>query len=93
MNKERFEKIKENVYTRCSIATHTGIGLTHCDKEELELIDEISRLNNIIDELEKEIIETKDCYEKTDDFIDSDNMVYACNLLLDKLNELKSGAK
>ena len=55
MNKERFEKIKENVYTRCSVATHTGIGLTHCDKEELELIDEISRLNNIIDELEKYI--------------------------------------
>lgn len=48
MDKKRLEKIKENVYTRCSIATTTGIGMTAPDKEEIELLDEIERLNNII---------------------------------------------
>lgn len=53
MNKERFEKIKENVYTRCDIANATGIGLTSPDKEELELINEIERLNKGFKSLEK----------------------------------------
>ena len=53
MNKEKLEKIKENVYTRCNITIQAGIGLTSCDKEEIELIDEITQLTNNWNELEE----------------------------------------
>ena len=56
MSEERLNLIKENVYTRCSIANITGIGMTAPDKEEVELIEEIERLNNIIDESAEEIL-------------------------------------
>lgn len=55
MSEERLNLIKENVYTRCSIANITGIGMTAPDKEEVELIEEIERLNNIMTELETEL--------------------------------------
>lgn len=50
MSEERLNLIKENVYTRCSIANITGIGMSPPDKEEVELIKEIERLK---EELEK----------------------------------------
>lgn len=55
MDKKRLEKIKENVYIRCNIANTTGIGMTAPDREEEELLDEIERLNKIINELEHKL--------------------------------------
>ena len=68
MNKEKFEKIKENVYTRCNIAIQTGIGLTTPDKEEIELIDEITQLTNNWNELEKDINNQLMMTRKFDDY-------------------------
>ena len=82
VSEERLNLIKENVYTRCSIANITGIGMTAPDKEELELLEEIERLNNIINELEKYIKES--CW-KDDWGVES---IYV-KTLLDKLQELK----
>ena len=56
MSEERLNLIKENVYTRCSIANITGIGMTAPDKEEVELIEEIERLNNIINKAKEKSI-------------------------------------
>ena len=55
MSKERLELIKENVYMRSEIAKISEIGIDTSLKEELELIEEIDRLNNIINELENEL--------------------------------------
>ena len=53
MTKDRYDEIKENVCTRCSVAVQSGIGKTTYDREELELIGEIERLNNIINKFDK----------------------------------------
>lgn len=57
MSEERLNLIKENVYTRCSIANITGIGMTAPDKEELELLEEIERLKQDNEYLNKVKIE------------------------------------
>lgn len=56
MSEERLEIIKENVYMRSEIAKISRLGIDTSLGEELELLKEIERLNNIINELEKEII-------------------------------------
>jgi len=53
MSEERLELIKENVYMRSEIAKNSRIGIDTSLKEELELIEEIDRLNNIIKELKE----------------------------------------
>lgn len=53
MTKERLKNIKENVYMRSEIAKFSGIGIDSSLREELELIEEIDRLNNIINELKE----------------------------------------
>lgn len=56
ITKKRLKNIKENVYMRSEIATISGIGIDSLLKEELELIEEIERLNNIIGDIERLII-------------------------------------
>lgn len=51
ITKKRLKNIKENVYMRSEIATISGIGIDSSLKEELELIEEIDRLNNIINRI------------------------------------------
>lgn len=68
MSEERLNLIKENVYARCSIANITGIGMTAPDKEEVELIEEIERLNKIINEFDKWLLgEQMMIYRGSDD--------------------------
>ena len=52
ITKKRLKNIKENVYMRSEIATISGIGIDSSLKEELELIEEIDRLNNIINHID-----------------------------------------
>ncbi|MBR1386413.1 MAG: hypothetical protein IJ568_06255 [Bacilli bacterium] len=89
MDKKRLEIIKENVYTRYNIASITGIGVTNPDKEEIELLDEIERLNNIINELEKC---WKDQQEKYRYYKDNRYRTFLSKNL-DKLQELKGSDK
>ena len=58
MSEERLEIIKENVYMRSEIAKISRIGIDTSLKEELELIEEIDRLNNIINGQQKRIDKT-----------------------------------
>ena len=51
ITKKRLKNIKENVYMRSEIAKFSGIGIDSSLKEELELIEEIERLNNIINRI------------------------------------------
>lgn len=88
MSEERLELIKENVYMRSEIATISGIGIESSLKEELELIEEIDRLNNIINGLEKhlnqEIIEWQDAND-----LWTKAQVQEDRVVLNKLKELK----
>lgn len=88
MSEDRLEIIKENVYMRSEIAKISRIGIDTSLKEELELIEEIDRLNNIINGLEKhlnqEIIEWQD---DTNDWIKA--QVQEDRVILIKLKELK----
>lgn len=92
MSEERLNLIKENVYTRCSIANITGIGMTALDKEEVELIEEIERLNNIINELEHKL------YQEWLEWKDSDcESIYVRTFedksIYDYIQELKGSDK
>ena len=97
MSEERLELIKENVYMRSEIATISGLGIDTSLREELELIEEIDRLNNIINELEKylkeniKLTKTAVHFERLDDY---DTRKYKRDIalfemVLDKLKELK----
>ena len=88
MSEERLELIKENVYMRSEIAKISRIGIDSSLKEELELIEEIDRLNNIINGLEKhlnqEIIEWQDAND-----LWTKAQVQEDRVVLNKLKELK----
>ena len=47
MNKERLEKIKENINFRTYVATVGRIGLTPSEKEVLELVQYIDELEQV----------------------------------------------
>lgn len=51
MSEERLEIIKENVYMRSEIAKKSRLGIDTSLGEELELLKEIERLNNIIKQI------------------------------------------
>ena len=59
MSEERLEIIKENVYMRSEIAKISRLGIDTSLGEELELLKEIDRLNNIINETRRIIGEYK----------------------------------
>lgn len=82
MSEERLELIKENVYMRSEIATISGLGIDTSLKEELELIEEIDRLNNIIKDLLKDIEVIVECEDINIIKMQLRNCLY-------KLNELK----
>ena len=89
MNKERFIKIKENVYIRCNIATQTGIGLTSADKEELELINEIDQLTNNWNELEEWLKEQLMYFNENNGQSGFSTNIEDLEMVLDKMKEIK----
>ena len=89
ITKERLNSIKENVYMRSEIAKISGLGIDTSLREELELIEEIDRLNNIINEIKEYIkyqIENLD-FEK-----DTKAKMLGC-MILNMLKELKDSDK
>ena len=83
MSEERLQEIKDSVNFQREILLAHNMG-TLCVDEEQELIEEIERLNNIIDELEKFIDYQINCNE-----YNSIEEEYAYKNVLDKLKELK----
>lgn len=83
ITKKRLKNIKENVYMRSEIAKISGIGIDSSLKEELELIEEIDRLNNIINRLEEYI--GNEYYSFDNESVEFD----VAKNILDKLKELK----
>jgi len=65
VSEERYKTIKENVYTRCTIAEHSGIGLSFPDKEEIELIDYVEELKDQLQQKENIIKEVREYIENT----------------------------
>ena len=55
MSEERLQEIKDSVNFQREVLIAHNMG-TLCVDEEQELIEEIERLNNIINELEKEVL-------------------------------------
>lgn len=72
MSEERYKLIKENVYTRCHIAEHSGIGLTFPDKEEIELIDYVEELKDQLQQKENIIKEVREIFK---DYGDKEDIV------------------
>lgn len=90
ITKERLENIKENVYLISEIAKFSGLGIDSSLKEELELIEEIDRLNNIIDEFENWLEKQRIRNSEWDNFVIKDTRLgIPITYLLDKLKELK----
>ena len=86
MSEERLQEIKDSINFQYELIVSKGIGksaLLFTDEEQ-ELVEEIERLNNIINELEKKLLELR----LTD--VDGKTIVYR---LLDKLQELKGEDK
>ena len=87
MSKERLNEIKDSVNFQKEFLLAHNMN-TLCVDEEQELIEEIYRLNNIIDELEKylnqEIIEWQDASD-----LWTKAQVQEDRIVLDKLKELK----
>lgn len=80
MIEKRLEIIKENVYMRSEIAKNSRLGIDTSLGEELELLKEIERLNNIINELEKYIHN-----ELVLDFYNDD---MPCELIINKMEKM-----
>ena len=85
MSEERLEIIKENVYIRSEIAKISRLGIDTSLGEELELLKEIERLNNIINELEKYIDN-----ELVLDFYNDD---MPCELIINKMEKMIKALK
>lgn len=85
ITKKRLKNIKENVYMRSEIAKISRIGIDTSLKEELELIEEIERLNNIIKELEKDL--EGRYYGRGKYYMDSD--VIGIKEVISKIKQLK----
>lgn len=94
MSEDRLEIIKENVYMRSEIAKISRLGIDTSLREELELLKEIERLNNIINGLEKELqqgsFDVYFCSTNTQKTFKSNEIIIK-SLILDKLNKLKNG--
>lgn len=87
MSEKRLEIIKENVYMRSEIAKNSRLGIDTSLSEELELLKEIDRLNNIINELEKDSI----AFKKLNAWIVNRHApdLFHKMEIIDKLEELK----
>jgi len=83
MNKERLQEIKDSIDLQLTVAKSVGTR-DEIAEEEKELYDEVVRLNNVINELEKYIKENSIYYNTSDgcQWIDQFKV-------LDKLKELK----
>ena len=89
MIEERLEIIKENVYMRSEIAKISRLGIDTSLGEELELLKEIDRLNNIINELEKWLEEETRLSDEIPDTLEHSDYTD----VLDKLKALKENNK
>ena len=100
MSEERLEIIKENVYMRSEIAKISRLGIDTSLGEELELLKEIERLNNIINELEKCLIDKCKYIDENNPLANDKSYItyrteqkLAYQYILDKLEELKDSDK
>ena len=99
MSEERLQEIKDSISLQYKVQEANDLNNFNIfTDEEQELVEEIERLNNIINELEKYINETKleefekeygRRYGKT--FTQAE--VIICNMILNKLQELKGSDK
>ena len=83
MNKERLQEIKDSIDLQLMVAKSVGT-INELAEEEKELYDEVVRLNNVINELEKWLKE--DLKQVYRDAGYRNNII---NEVLDKLKELK----
>ena len=87
ITKKRLKNIKENTYVRSEIAKISRIGIDTSLKEELELIEEIDRLNDIINELDEDI------YSLYEDICNSDDTYcyrIPMEIIIDRLDKISS---
>lgn len=88
MNKERLQEIKDSIDFQREVLIANNMR-TLCMDEEQELYDEVVRLNNVINELEKWLIDEMEKLHNIsgDNFTTVGQKVY--QEVLDKLKELK----
>ena len=86
MNKERLQEIKDSIDFQREILIANNMG-TLCMDEEQELYDEVVRLNNVINELEKWLIEYRTFIDIPDYY--EEGIIDCLDEVLDKLKELK----
>ena len=95
MSEERLQEIKDSVNFQREFLLAHNMG-TLCVDEEQELIEEIERLNNIINELEKDLIEyfKKEYPDRKLEDYNLENCTYDYTLvILGRLQELKGSDK
>ena len=86
MNKERLQEIKDSIDLQLTVAK--SIGTTNeLAEEEKELYDEVVRLGNVINELEKWLIEYRTFIDIPDYY--EEGIIDCLDEVLDKLKELK----
>ena len=99
MSEERLQEIKDSISLQYKVQEANDLNNFNIfTDEEQELVEEIERLNNIINELEKWVVESIEKY--TEDYLDwkYDRNVYLAGSkklqnVLDKLQELKGSDK
>lgn len=83
MNKEKLQEIKDSIDLQLTVAKSVGT-TNELAEEEKELYDEVVRLGNVINELEKWLVEHIDEYRNMEQ-----DAMFEFGLVLDKLKELK----
>jgi hypothetical protein len=89
VSEERLQEIKDSVDFQREILLAQNLG-TLCVDEEQELIDEIERLNNIINELEDSIVGKINVLYQVRG---QSNAIQELSILLRQLRELKGSDK
>ena len=93
MNKERLDEIKDSINFQYELIVSKGIdksALLFTDEEQ-ELLKEVERLNNIINELEKWLVEWREMLDCPDFY--EEGIIDCINDTLTKLQELKGSDK
>ena len=92
MSEERLQEIKDSIEFQYTLAKAKGYdnALLFTNEEE-ELVEEIERLNNIINELEKWLVEWREMLDCPDFY--EEGIIDCINDALTKLQELKGSDK
>ena len=86
MKKERLQVIKDSIDLQLTVAKSIGTP-NELAEEEKELYDEVVRLGNVINELEKWLIEYRTFIDIPDYY--EEGIIDCLDEVLDKLKELK----